>query len=57
MPECARVGGLVKDFTLDAFDPEEGGFTRVTRSELQHRGKWTVLFFCPAKLVTRAKKR
>ncbi|WP_022661975.1 peroxiredoxin [Paucidesulfovibrio longus] len=46
--ECARVGSQVKDFTVEVFDPVEGAFGEVTLSDIQSRGKWTVLVFYPA---------
>ncbi|QGY38819.1 redoxin domain-containing protein [Pseudodesulfovibrio cashew] len=47
-PEFAKVGQPVPEFTLDAFDPTEGGFAKVDLGELRKAGKWVVLFFYPA---------
>ena len=43
-----RVGQAVPDFTLEAFDPVVGDFTKVSLADLKKAGKWTVLFFYPA---------
>lgn len=46
--EYAQVGAKVKDFTIEVYDPAEGGFDQVSLSEIQEEGKWTVLVFYPA---------
>lgn len=47
-PESARIGLPVKDFTLETYDPTEGGFGEVCFSRLQQEKKWTILVFYPA---------
>lgn len=46
--ETAKVGQPVRDFTLETFDPTEGGFGKVSLEEIKKRGKWTILVFYPA---------
>jgi len=48
MPDFARVGHKVPAFTMEAFDPTEGGFCEVDLGALRAEGKWTILFFYPA---------
>jgi peroxiredoxin (alkyl hydroperoxide reductase subunit C) len=43
-----RVGQTVADFTLEAYDPAAGDFSKVSLADLRKAGKWTVLFFYPA---------
>lgn len=47
-PEFAKVGQAVPEFTMEAFDPTEGGFVEVDLGELRKEGKWAILFFYPA---------
>jgi hypothetical protein len=35
----------VPDFSLDTYEPTTGSFGRVSLSQLQHLGLWTVLVF------------
>jgi len=46
--ECAKVGQKIKNFTLEAYDPTEGGFTVVDSEKIQKKKKWLVLVFYPA---------
>ncbi len=46
--EHAKVGKPVKNFTMEVFDPTEGGFGEVSLETLKADKKWTVLFFYPA---------
>ncbi len=46
--ECARVGESVPEFSMEIYDPSEGGFSSVSFEELKRQGKWIVLFFYPA---------
>ena len=46
--ECAKVGQKIKNFTLEAFDPTEGGFTVVDSEKIQKKKKWLGLVFYPA---------
>ena len=46
--ETAKVGQPVRDFTLETFDPAEGGFGSVSLEEIKKQGKWTILVFYPA---------
>jgi peroxiredoxin (alkyl hydroperoxide reductase subunit C) len=46
--ECAKVGQKVKNFVMDAYDPTEGGFTKVDSEKIQKKKKWLVLVFYPA---------
>lgn len=46
--ECAKVGLPVRDFTLEVYDPTEGGFGEVSLADLKKQGKWTILVFYPA---------
>ena len=46
--ETAKVGQPVRDFTLETFDPSEGGFGSVSLEEIKKAGKWTILVFYPA---------
>lgn len=48
VPEFAKVGQPVPGFTMEAFDPTEGGFTEIDLGELRRKGKWVILFFYPA---------
>lgn len=48
MSEILRVGQRVPDFEMDTFEPESGGFGKISLAELKKQGKWTVLFFYPA---------
>ena len=43
-----RVGQVVPDFTLDAYDPVTGDFTQVSLAQQREKGRWTILFFYPA---------
>ncbi len=47
-PEFAKVGQMVPEFTLEAFDPTEGSFCEVDLGTLRKEGKWVILFFYPA---------
>ncbi|WP_027178401.1 peroxiredoxin [Maridesulfovibrio bastinii] len=44
----AEIGQKVPPFVLEAYDPEDFGFTEVDFEKIQKEGKWTVLFFYPA---------
>lgn len=44
----AIVGQKVPPFVLDAYDPEDFGFTEIDFAKIQQEGKWTVLVFYPA---------
>ncbi len=46
--ETAKVGQPVRDFSLETFDPSEGGFSKVSLEENKKNGKWTILVFYPA---------
>ncbi len=46
--ECAKVGQKIKDFTMEAYDPADGGFTVVDSEKIQKSKKWLVLMFYPA---------
>jgi len=48
LPEFAKVGQKVPEFTMEAFDPTEGGFGEVDLGTLRKEGKWAILFFYPA---------
>ncbi len=48
LPEFAKVGQKVPEFTMEAFDPTEGGFVEVDLGALRKEGKWAILFFYPA---------
>jgi len=48
IPDFAKVGQPVPEFTMEAFDPTEGGFGEVDLGELRRQGKWAILFFYPA---------
>jgi peroxiredoxin (alkyl hydroperoxide reductase subunit C) len=48
IPDFAKVGQKVPDFTLDAFDPTEAGFCEIELGTIRKQGKWTILFFYPA---------
>ncbi|WP_319469494.1 redoxin domain-containing protein [uncultured Pseudodesulfovibrio sp.] len=48
LPEFAKVGQKVPAFTMEAFDPSEGGFCEVDLGALREKGKWAILFFYPA---------
>ncbi len=43
-----RVGTPVPDFTMPAFDPIAGDFTKVSLAKQKEAGRWTILFFYPA---------
>jgi len=43
-----RVGQTVPDFSLDAFDPASGGFTKFELAKQKSASRWTLLFFYPA---------
>jgi len=43
-----RVGTPVPDFTMNAFDPVAGDFTKVSLAKQKEAGRWTILFFYPA---------
>ncbi len=43
-----RVGTQVPDFTMDAYDPVAGDFTKVSLADQKKAGRWTILFFYPA---------
>jgi peroxiredoxin len=45
---CAKVGQKIRDFTLEAYDPTEGGFCEVDSEKIQKKKKWLILFFYPA---------
>lgn len=44
----ATIGEKVPDFTMEAYDPTEGGFCEVDFEKVRNDGKWLVLFFYPA---------
>ncbi len=44
----AVIGETVPDFTMEAYDPNEGGFCEVSFERIREAGKWLVLFFYPA---------
>ncbi|ACS78105.1 peroxiredoxin [Maridesulfovibrio salexigens] len=44
----ASIGETVPDFVMEAYDPEDCGFTEVKFEEVRKAGKWLVLFFYPA---------
>jgi peroxiredoxin (alkyl hydroperoxide reductase subunit C) len=46
--ETAKVGQPVRDFSLETYDPTEGGFGKVSLEENKKNGKWTILVFYPA---------
>ena len=46
--ECAKVGQKIRNFTLEAYDPTECGFTVVDSEKIQKKKKWLVLVFYPA---------
>ncbi|XPV76334.1 MAG: peroxiredoxin [Desulfovibrio sp.] len=46
--ETAHVGEPVDDFTLEAYDPDDCGFTEVSLKTQLENGRWTILFFYPA---------
>lgn len=46
--EHAKIGQPVKDFTMEVFDPTEGGFGEVSLQSLKDQKKWVILFFYPA---------
>ena len=48
MLECAKVGQKIRNFTLEAFDPTEGGFSEVDSAKIQKKKKWLILVFYPA---------
>ena len=43
-----RVGQTVPDFTLDAYDPGKGEFSKFDLAKQKAAGRWTLLFFYPA---------
>ena len=43
-----RVGTAVPDFTMNAYDPVKGDFTKVTLEGQKKAARWTILFFYPA---------
>jgi NADH-dependent peroxiredoxin subunit C len=43
-----RVGTPVPDFTMNAYDPVKGDFTKVNLEAQKKAGRWTILFFYPA---------
>ncbi len=43
-----RVGQQIQDWTIDTYNPDEGGFGSLSSQELRKKGKWTVLVFYPA---------
>jgi peroxiredoxin (alkyl hydroperoxide reductase subunit C) len=47
-PIPVRVGTPVPDFTMNAYDPVKGDFTKVSLEDQKKAGRWTVLFFYPA---------
>ncbi|EPR43115.1 alkyl hydroperoxide reductase/ Thiol specific antioxidant/ Mal allergen [Desulfovibrio sp. X2] len=46
--EHAKVGKKIENFTMDVYDPTEGGFSEVELKKLRKAGKWVVLVFYPA---------
>ena len=43
-----QVGQVVPDFTMEAYDPVAGDFTKLSLAKQKEAGRWTVLFFYPA---------
>lgn len=43
-----KVGQTVPDFTIETYEPTEGGFGEKSLEALKRQGKWTILFFYPA---------
>ena len=46
--ECAKVGQKIRHFTLEAYDPTEGGFGEVDSETILKKKKWLILVFYPA---------
>jgi len=46
--ECVKVGQKIRNFSMEAYDPTEGGFTVVDSEKIQKKKKWLVLVFYPA---------
>ena len=46
--ECAKVGQKIRHFSMEAYDPTEGGFTTVDSEKILKKKKWLVLVFYPA---------
>ena len=46
--ECAKVGQKIRHFTLEAYDPTEGGFGEVDSEKILKKKKWLILVFYPA---------
>ena len=43
-----QVGQSVPEFTMEAYDPVAGDFTKLSLAKQKETGRWTVLFFYPA---------
>ena len=43
-----RVGTPVPDFTMNAYDPVKGDFSKINLEAQKKAGRWTILFFYPA---------
>jgi len=43
-----QVGGMVPDFQITAYRPDNHDFAPISLAELMLEGKWTILFFYPA---------
>jgi len=43
-----QVGQSVPEFRLETYNPKTASFDEIRLSELQSRGRWTILFFYPA---------
>ncbi|SNR88432.1 peroxiredoxin (alkyl hydroperoxide reductase subunit C) [Humidesulfovibrio mexicanus] len=46
--ECAKVGQKIRHFSMEAYDPAEGGFAVVDSEKILKKKKWLVLVFYPA---------
>ncbi len=43
-----KVGQVVPEFKIEAYDPLKGDFREISSESLKASGKWIILFFFPA---------
>lgn len=48
MEQNVKVGQIVPNFEMEAYDPVKGDFSKVSLDDVKARRQWTVLFFYPA---------
>lgn len=48
MEQNVKIGQIVPNFEMEAYDPVKGDFSKVSLDDVKARRQWTALFFYPA---------